>query len=163
MTTDKGAGFIESPIGPLRVRWQGRVLLGVTLPGGPRTGDGFDAAVPDWLAAAFDAYFQDAGDPFSLQVQLSGTEFQRRVWEALRRIPSGSVRRYGDLAAALGTSARAVGNACRANPCPIVVPCHRVVARHGLGGFAGDTTGALLNIKRWLLQHEGGTTTGVAA
>ena len=50
---------------------------------------------------------------------------------------------------------RAVGQACRANPCPIVVPCHRVVAVKGLGGFAGDRDGRKLAIKRWLLRHEG--------
>ena len=62
---------------------------------------------------------------------------------------------YGALAEKLGTSARAVGNACRHNPVLILVPCHRVVARNGLGGFAGDVDGRLVDIKRRLLAHEG--------
>jgi methylated-DNA-[protein]-cysteine S-methyltransferase len=75
----------------------------------------------------------------------------------LRSIPPGRTRTYGELASKLGTSARAVGGACRANPCPVVVPCHRVVAANGLGGFAGDTSGRKLEVKRWLLRHEGST------
>ncbi len=65
------------------------------------------------------------------------------------------VTTYGDLAGKLGSSARAVGNACRRNPVPILVPCHRVVARNGLGGFAGDSDGRLVDIKKRLLAHEG--------
>ena len=53
------------------------------------------------------------------------------------------------------TGARAVGNACRRNPVPVVIPCHRVVSARGIGGYAGDTGGNLLRIKSWLLQHEG--------
>jgi methylated-DNA-[protein]-cysteine S-methyltransferase len=88
-------------------------------------------------------------------VTVAGTPFQRRVWEAMRAIPPGRTRTYGDLAAELGTSPRAIGGACRANPCPIVVPCHRVVGATGLGGFAGDTSGHKVEVKRWLLRHEG--------
>ncbi len=84
------------------------------------------------------------------------TPFQRRVWDALRRIPYGAVRTYGELARELGTSPRAVGGACARNPIPILVPCHRVVARDGLGGFAGQwETGLALEVKRRLLAVEG--------
>ncbi len=86
---------------------------------------------------------------------LEGSAFQLRVWEALRAIPPGETRTYGELAVLLGSGARAVGNACRRNPCPIVVPCHRVLARNGIGGYAGARGGELLAIKRWLLRHEG--------
>jgi methylated-DNA-[protein]-cysteine S-methyltransferase len=66
------------------------------------------------------------------------------------------VHTYGALAAALQSSARAVGGACGANPYPVVVPCHRVIASDGgLGGFARQRGGFLLEVKRWLLQHEG--------
>jgi len=91
----------------------------------------------------------------NLPIELQGTPFQRRVWKALREIPPGRTITYSELARQLGTGARAVGGACRANPCPIVVPCHRVVAVNGLGGFSGDTSGRKLEIKRWLLRHEG--------
>ena len=101
------------------------------------------------------AYFADASNPLTAPVMLAGTKFQHRVWEALQAIPPGTVLTYGDLARQLGTAARAIGNACRSNPVPILVPCHRVVARQGLGGYAGAVTGDPLAIKRWLLHHEG--------
>jgi len=79
------------------------------------------------------------------------------VWEAMQAIPAGETRTYGEIAAAIGSSARAVGGACGANPIPLVVPCHRVVASGGrLGGFMGAREeGFELAIKRWLLAHEG--------
>jgi methylated-DNA-[protein]-cysteine S-methyltransferase len=107
------------------------------------------------LVAQFEAYFADPGFRFALPLQAQGTEFQRRVWRALQAIPAGRVRSYGELAAQLGSSARAVGNACRRNPLPIVVPCHRVVAKAGIGGFGGALAGRLIEQKRRLLQHEG--------
>ena len=83
------------------------------------------------------------------------TPFQHRVWDALLAIPLGETRTYGELAAALGTSARAVGGACRRNPLPILVPCHRVVAKNGLGGFSGAwQDGPELDMKRALLSRE---------
>lgn len=85
----------------------------------------------------------------------AGTPFQVKVWKALREIPPGRVVTYGELADMLGTSARAVGNACRKNTIPVVIPCHRVVAASGIGGYAGATGGSLLAIKNWLLRHEG--------
>jgi methylated-DNA-[protein]-cysteine S-methyltransferase len=100
-------------------------------------------------------WFRDAASPLDIPVKLCGTAFQRRVWAALRRIPRGEVRTYGELADQLGSGARAVGNACRHNPVPILVPCHRVVAASGPGGYGGHTGGALLQRKLWLLRHEG--------
>ncbi len=100
------------------------------------------------------AYFDDAHWRFDVPLVLQGTQFQRRVWQALCDIPAGEVRTYGQLARTLGSSARAVGNACRANPIPIVVPCHRVVSAAGLGGYCGATDGIQAQIKRWLLAHE---------
>ncbi|MCP3670591.1 MAG: methylated-DNA--[protein]-cysteine S-methyltransferase [Gammaproteobacteria bacterium] len=100
-------------------------------------------------------YFRDNAVGFSLPLQLLGTDFQKRVWHALTRISRGRVRTYGEIASELNTSPRAVGNACRANPVPLLVPCHRVISASGIGGFAGATRGRHLEIKRWLLQHEG--------
>lgn len=90
-----------------------------------------------------------------LSLQPEGTPFQQRVWRQLRQIPYGQVMRYGELAKALRSSARAVAGACRANPIPILIPCHRVIAASGLGGYMGATGGDELAIKQWLLQHEG--------
>lgn len=101
------------------------------------------------------AYFRDPHAPLTAPLLLEGTAFQRRVWEALQAIPPGTVLTYGELAKQLGTAARAIGVACRTNPIPILIPCHRVVARQGLGGYAGAVTGDPLGIKRWLLRHEG--------
>ena len=107
------------------------------------------------LHAELQAYFTDRRFQFSLPLELHGTDFQQRIWRALSRIPAGSTTTYGQLARQLHSSPRAVGNACRANPVPIIIPCHRVVAKQGLGGYDGQTEGGRLAIKRWLLQHEG--------
>jgi len=101
-------------------------------------------------------YFRNPAHRFHLPLAGVGTPFQKRVWTALRRIPSGRVLRYGELARRLDTSARSVGGACRANPIPVIVPCHRVVARDGDGGYMGQRAGRALRMKRWLLNHEAG-------
>ena len=101
------------------------------------------------------AYFVDADAGFNLPLRPSGTAFQRRVWQSIAAIPVHETRSYGDLAGAVHSAPRAVGQACGANPFPIVVPCHRVVAAGGgLGGFARQGGGFLLDVKRWLLAHE---------
>lgn len=101
------------------------------------------------------AYLADPGFTFSLPLRPAGTHFQRRVWELISAIPPGHTCSYGELAAALHSAPRPVGGACGSNPYPLVIPCHRVVAAAGLGGFARERGGFLLDIKRWLLQHEG--------
>jgi len=101
------------------------------------------------------AWLKNPGFEFGLPLAPAGTHFQRRVWEQIAAIPAGQTRSYGEVAAAIHSGPRAVGNACGANPYPIVVPCHRVVgANQGLGGFARQRGGFLLDIKKWLLQHE---------
>ncbi len=85
---------------------------------------------------------------------LKGTAFQKRVWQALCNIPPGTTKTYGELAKELHTSPRAIGNACRKNPLPIIIPCHRVVAKNSLGGYAGARTGELIEFKKWLLENE---------
>ncbi|MDO8933016.1 MAG: methylated-DNA--[protein]-cysteine S-methyltransferase [Rhodocyclaceae bacterium] len=102
------------------------------------------------------AYLADPRFVFGLPLAPAGTPFQRRVWAGVAAIPAGSTRSYGDLAQAVGSGPRAVGNACGANPYPVVVPCHRIVASGGgMGGFARQRGGFLLDVKRWLLRHEG--------
>lgn len=88
---------------------------------------------------------------FELELDLSGTEFELRIWNALRAIPWGRTRTYGEIAQAIGApgAARAVGRANGRNPLPIVVPCHRVVSEQGLGGFSGG-----LEVKQRLLALE---------
>jgi methylated-DNA-[protein]-cysteine S-methyltransferase len=99
-----------------------------------------------------EAYFAGQRTRFELPLHAEGSPFRRRVWQALQSIPYGETRRYGELAEALGTAARAVGGACGANPIAIIVPCHRVVGGHGwLGGFSGGQGCAT---KRLLLELE---------
>lgn len=100
--------------------------------------------------------YLDAPDVLpTVSLVTEGTPFQQRVWAALQAIPAGQVMTYGELAAQLNSGARAVGNACRHNPTPLAVPCHRVVPSKGLGGFAGHTSGRLVALKRRLLAREG--------
>lgn len=103
---------------------------------------------------ALTAYFSGELDAIdALETATGGTEFQRRVWAALRAIPAGTTESYGALAARIGMpkAVRAVGLANGANPIAIVVPCHRVIGANGsLTGFGGG-----LERKRWLLAHEG--------
>lgn len=99
-------------------------------------------------------YLQNPERKFNIPCSKNGTAFQQRVWQAISAIPCGQVRTYGQLANAVGSGPRAVANACGANPLPLIVPCHRVVAQNGLGGFMQAKQGGL-QIKQWLLRHEG--------
>ena len=102
------------------------------------------------------AYLSDPKARFDLPLKPAGTEFQRRVWKSIAAIPRGRTLTYGEIAGKLKNAPRAVGQACGRNPFPVVVPCHRVVAADGgLGGFARQRGGFLLDVKRWLLEHEG--------
>ena len=93
---------------------------------------------------------------FDLPLLIEGTQFQKQLWSALCEIPRGKTLTYGELAKRLGAEARAIGQACGDNRLPIVIPCHRVVAANGIGGFAHSTSGYLIEAKRWLLMHECG-------
>lgn len=113
-----------------------------------------DGRAPQAVRAAVEAYF--GGDVRALDgvaVKTGGTDFQRSVWSALRAIPAGETRSYGQLAAAIGSprAVRAAGLANGQNPIAVIVPCHRVIGASGtLTGYAGG-----LERKRWLLKHEG--------
>jgi len=102
------------------------------------------------------AYLADPAFEFGLPLRPAGTFFQRRVWDEIARIPLGQTLSYGQVAKNIRNAPRAVGQACGRNPYPLIVPCHRVIASGGgLGGFSQHGDGFLLDIKRWLLQHEG--------
>ena len=106
------------------------------------------------LRAELDAYWRDPHHVFDLPCAPAGTPFQMKVWRALTAIPPGRPSTYGTLARQLGTAARSVGQACGANPLPILIPCHRVLAANGLGGFMHASAGMPLDVKTWLLTHE---------
>lgn len=103
---------------------------------------------------AIQQYLQHPDQPVDLSLSLAGTPFQQKVWQAISRIPPGQTLTYKQLAQQVGSGARAVANACGANPIPLFIPCHRVVAANGLGGFMKGRKLDSLNIKRWLLDHE---------
>jgi methylated-DNA-[protein]-cysteine S-methyltransferase len=106
------------------------------------------------LAGELEAYWYNSTHSFDVLFVPSGTPFQLRVWHALMAIPAGRPITYGALAKQLGSAARAVGQACGSNPLPILIPCHRVVAASGLGGFMHASSGTPLDVKNWLLAHE---------
>jgi methylated-DNA-[protein]-cysteine S-methyltransferase len=101
-------------------------------------------------------YLDDPAFRFTVPVRPGGTAFQHRVWDAIGAIPLAESRTYGEIARALHSAPRAVGQACGANRIALIIPCHRVVASGGsLGGFMNANRGDPLAIKRWLLAHEG--------
>jgi methylated-DNA-[protein]-cysteine S-methyltransferase len=125
----------------------------VLLPEKPPVRDS-DNPQADQIIFQLEHYLRTGDWPNNLPVNPRGTAFQEKVWAALMRIPAGRTVTYGELAKQLGTGARAIGGACRANPVLLLVPCHRVVAAHGNGGFAGHRSGQWVDIKRRLLQLE---------
>lgn len=147
---------MDSPLGRLALRCSDRGLTALDYVTGevplrdPRN------PLSSRAAAQLRHYFNDPAFIFDLPLDLAGTPFQQRIWSALCRIPSGEVLSYGGLARRQGSGPRAVGGACRANPLPVIVPCHRVIAADGsLCGYGGATRGAGIEIKSWLLAHEG--------
>lgn len=150
------AATIPAPFGGsviVRVDDRGVVDIDLRLTAEPDQRDG-NSALLDTALAQLRNYFDDGSRGFDLPLSVRGTAHQWRVWEALTRIPAGRTQTYGELAAALGTGPRAVASACRQNPVPLLIPCHRVVGRDGLGGFVGGSDARWLAVKSWLLQHE---------
>ncbi|MBC7500446.1 MAG: methylated-DNA--[protein]-cysteine S-methyltransferase [Herminiimonas sp.] len=113
--------------------------------------------VAETAATQVERYLSTPDFRFTLPLADRGTPFQRKVWAVIADIPRGDVLTYGEVARIIGSAPRAVGQACGANWFPLVIPCHRVTAAGGLGGFSNqdDTTGFHLGVKRWLLAHEG--------
>jgi methylated-DNA-[protein]-cysteine S-methyltransferase len=105
-------------------------------------------------AQQLERYRDDPDIVFDLPLLIEGSPLQRGVWDAMCAIPRGRTRTYGELARELGADARAIGQCCGDNRLPIVIPCHRVVAADGIGGFSHTSEGYLIEVKRWLLAHE---------
>lgn len=145
----------DTPLGKVSVRIEDDRLCAINIGDDGQTSHDTNDALLKQLRSELDAYFIDKRFRFSVPIDVHGTEFQKRVWHALTKIPVGKAYTYGQLAKQLNSSPRAVGNACRANPLPIIIPCHRVIAKQGIGGYDGQTSGKRLDIKRWLLKHEG--------
>ena len=151
--------YREYPIGTLGLMDDGRGLSRVFLRREGAEPDAPEGETPLTLQAAaeLDEYFAGKRTAFTVPLSPHGTQFQQAVWEALRAIPYGQTRTYGEIAAAVGRprAARAVGMANHDNPLLIFTPCHRVVGKNGsLTGFACG-----LEVKRQLLELEGGRQT----
>lgn len=146
---------MKTPFGALGVRTRGNEVTGIDfLPQGAPERVAKDALARG-ACEQLTRYLQDPAFEFDLPLKPTGTRFQQRVWSAIRAIPRGRTLTYGEIARHLESAPRAVGQACGANPYPLVVPCHRVVSSGGsLGGFAHEETGWLPDVKRWLLAHE---------
>ena len=147
------SGYFQSPVGIIAVYDDGEFVTALDIVpqhcAAPRP-----SRLTSETVRQLRGYFSQRAFCFDLPLKLAGTPYQQRVWQALGAIPYGEVRRYGELAMALGSSARAIGGACRANPLPLIIPCHRVVASNGIGGYSGETGGTVLDVKRWLLDYE---------
>ncbi|MEW6486810.1 MAG: methylated-DNA--[protein]-cysteine S-methyltransferase [Thermodesulfobacteriota bacterium] len=153
---DEQRAVIETPVGPVGLRTREGAVVEVWFARGEAlcapTG-----ALAAQAARQVEEYFRGERREFDLPLSRpeTATDFQHRLWDALERIPFGRTRTYGEVARELGTSPRAVGGACARNLLPLVIPCHRVVAKKGLGGFSGDwENGLAVDVKAVLLAHE---------
>lgn len=148
--------LVDSPIGRLGVVTRDGRLCSVDYLTGSaalkKPVESFDKEV----AAQLQAYFRDPRFKFTLPLCAAASDFQQRLRKQLTKIKPGRPETYGSMAQRLGSAPRAVGAALRANPVPLVVPCHRVVAANDVGGYSGKRHGRLPAIKRWLLNHEQG-------
>ena len=102
----------------------------------------------------FRQYWLNANNPVHIKLLKQGSDYRNKVWSELCKIPFGETLTYSALAKKIGSSARAVGNACRDNPYPVIIPCHRVVSVSGMGGYCGHTDGDFMAIKYKLLDYE---------
>jgi methylated-DNA-[protein]-cysteine S-methyltransferase len=149
------SAIIDSPVGKLGIQTAGQYLRRIDfLSENVRVRspeNELAAAVVSQLAQ----YFENPMFAFAIACDMNGTAYQRRVWKRLKAINAGHCMTYTDVAKKLHSGARAVGGACRSNPIPIIVPCHRVISKAGIGGYDGDWGAGKVNIKKWLLKHEG--------
>lgn len=148
--------IIEAPFGAVGVITQGLQVEIQLIPETKNLKKTTQNKLAQTITAQIETYLKKSNSSFNLPIMPKGTPFQRKVWQAISAIPSGQVQSYSDIAAQLKSSPRAVANACGANHLPLLIPCHRVVAKHGLGGFMRGVENGL-NIKKWLLHHEGAT------
>ena len=141
---------LSSPVGPLTVVADGDGSALTALRWQPGPGD--PSPLLDEATRQLTEYFRGLRTTFDLPTRVDCGQTQRLVCAAMAAIPFGETRTYGDIANTLNLPAQTVGQACGANPIPIIIPCHRVLSRSGLGGFSG---GAGIETKVWLLKHEG--------
>ena len=125
---------VPSPVGTLTLTEDDGAIVSIAW--GREAGHNGNPLLAE-AARQLEAYFAGDLTNFDLPLRPAGSAFEQRVWAAMRQIPYGKTQCYGALAASIGSAARAVGGACGRNPIPIVIPCHRVLAKAGLGGYSG--------------------------
>ena len=140
---------IPSPVGQLTIDEEDAAIVAIRWADMP-AGNG--SPLLSEAARQLDAYFAGRLAHFDLPLAPTGSPFEARVWSAMQQIPYGETRCYGDLADTINSAPRPVGRACGHNPIPVVIPCHRVLAKTGLGGYSGS--GGLVTKQR-LLAIEG--------
>ncbi|MGD8926820.1 MAG: methylated-DNA--[protein]-cysteine S-methyltransferase [Thioalkalispiraceae bacterium] len=150
----KESFVMQSPVGKILVETEDNHLVGLEYFSRKSVTTGKLSPFSRRVKKQIQNYFKSPQVKLALPLKMNGTDFQKKVWSQLRKIPAGKTVTYGELSTQLGSSPRAVGNACRANPIPLVIPCHRVVAKSGIGGFGGHTSGKNIDCKSWLLHHE---------
>lgn len=144
-----------TPFAVLGITTDGAVVTGVRyLPRSTQPVAPHDR-VAERACREIERYLADPDYLFRVPYRLDGTPFQCRVWREIEKLCPIKTTSYGVIAERLHSGARAVGGACGANPVPLIVPCHRVLAASGLGGFMGGKDAFPLSVKRWLLRHEG--------
>ena len=145
---------IPFPAMHVGIRIENDTLVGVRYLSRSTTLKDPSSRLAERVVRQLERYRNDPDTEFDLPLSIGGTEFQRSVWRVMQKIPRGKTRTYGDVANSLGSAARAVGQACGENRLPIIIPCHRIIAAGGIGGFGHSRGGYLLEAKRWLLGHE---------
>ena len=146
---------MATPFAVLGIHTAGEFLTHIEyLPRGAATLDPLDR-LAERVCRQIERYLDDPEYRFNLPFGYRGTDFQCRVWRAIGAIPSGRTQTYLDVARQLRTAPRPVGGACGANRIPLMIPCHRVLGSGGIGGFMRMRRGPGIEIKRWLLRHEG--------
>lgn len=112
-------------------------------------------ALAERACRQIECYLDDPQFRFDLPFDYRGTAFQCRVWREVAKIKSGKTKTYKEIAQQLQSAPRPVGGACGRNRLPLIIPCHRVLAANGIGGFMHARAGDPIGIKKWLLAHEG--------
>ncbi len=144
---------INVPFGAVGIHIQSDYIVSVELFSNQQQVREANSQFGQYVVQQVSQYFQQVNSKLDIAYAVAGTPFQKRVWNAISDIPAGKVLTYSELAQRVGSGPRAVANACGANKIPLLVPCHRVVAKKGLGGFMQGIEGGL-KIKEWLLAHE---------
>ncbi len=145
-----------APFAVLGIRTNGAAVTGLRyLPDGVALSPPKNSLAREVLRQ-IEHYLAEPEFVFDLPLQIEGSDFRKRVWRVMCEIPAGQTLTYGEVAERIGSAPRAVGGACGDNRIPLIIPCHRIVARNGIGGFMHTTGDAELGIKRWLLSHEQG-------